>query len=106
MKFLRRPDLDTLTRVEMAVPAFLGLGVYGEITRIARLYRVSRLFVWRRLWQLLLLYELEARDPGSPQALRVEIDRHILLLRLEGHCSLESISHIVQQLGLPCSSVG
>jgi hypothetical protein len=55
---------------------------------------------------LLLLYELEARDPGSPQALRVEIDRHILLLRLEGHCSLESISHIVQQLGLPCSSVG
>jgi hypothetical protein len=36
MKFMRRPDLDNLTRVERAVQAFLGMGVYGEITRIAQ----------------------------------------------------------------------
>lgn len=34
------------------------------------------------------------------------MDRHILLLRLEGHCALESISQIIQQLGLPNASVG
>jgi hypothetical protein len=40
MKFMRRPDIDNLTRVEIAVQAFLGLGVYGEITRLARFYQV------------------------------------------------------------------
>lgn len=34
------------------------------------------------------------------------MDRHILLLRLEGHGSLERISHIIKQLGLPKASVG
>jgi hypothetical protein len=106
MKFRRRPDLDSPTRIEIAVQAFLGQGVYGEITRRARAYQVSRLFVYKLLWQLLLLYELAVRAPSSPRALRVEIDRHILLLRLEGHGSLERISHIIQQLGLPFSSVG
>jgi len=45
MKFMRRPDIDTVARVHIAAQAFLGLGVYGAITRIAKSYRVSRLFV-------------------------------------------------------------
>lgn len=55
MKFRRRPDLDSLTRIKMAVQAFLRQGVYGEITRLARSYQVSRLFVYTLLWQLLRL---------------------------------------------------
>src|SRR2546428_235023 len=106
MKFMRRPDIDTVARVQIAAQAFLGLGVYGEITRIANGYRVSRLFVYKLVWQLLTLYALEVRAASSVQALRTEVDRHILLLRLEGYCSLESLSHIIRQLGLPFSSVG
>ncbi len=106
MKFMRRPDIDTVARVHIAAQAFLSLGVYGEITRIAKCYRVSRLFIYKLLWQLMLLYELEVCDPGSPEAIRTEVDRHILLLRLEGHCALERISQILKQLGLPFSSVG
>ena len=106
MKFMRRPDIDTVARVHIAAQAFLGLGVYGAITRIAKSYRVSRLFVYTLLWQLMLLYELDMGAPGSPEAIRKEVDRHILLLRLEGHCALERISHILKQLGLPFSSVG
>ena len=106
MKFMRRPDIDTVARVHIAAQAFLSLGVYGEITRIAKCYRVSRLFIYKLLWQLMLLYELEVCDPGSPEAIRTEVDRHILLLRLEGHCALERISQIIKQLGLPFSSVG
>jgi len=106
MKFMRRPDLDNLTRVEIAVQAFLGLGVYGEITRIAQAYQVSRLFVYKLVWQLLTVYALRVCDLASAQAIRIEVDRHILLLRLEGHCSLESISQIIKQLGLPNASVG
>ena len=106
MKFIRRPDIDTVARVHIAAQAFLGLGVYGAITRIVKSYRVSRLFVYKLLWQLMLLYELEVCVPGSPEAVRKEVDRHILLLRFEGHCALERIAHILKQLGLPFSSVG
>jgi hypothetical protein len=106
MKFTRRPDLDNLIRVEIAVQAFLGMGVYGEITRIAQSYQVSRLFVYKLVWQLLTVYALRVCDPASAQAIRKEVDRHILLLRLEGHCSLERISQIIKQLGLPNASVG
>ena len=106
MKCMRRPDRDNLTRVEIAVQAFLGMGVYGEITRIAQSYQVSRLFVYKLVWQLLTVYALRVCDPASAQAIRKEVDRHILLLRLEGHCSLERISQIIKQLGLPNASVG
>src|SRR6266699_798190 len=106
MKFMRRPDLDHLTRVEIAVQAFLGMGVYGEITRIAQSYQVSRLFVSKLVWQLLTVYALRVCEVSSAQAIRTEVDRHILLLRLEGHCALESISQIIKQLGLPNASVG
>ena len=106
MKFLRRPDLDTVTRVHIAAQALLSLGVYGEITRIAQAYRVSRLFVYKLVWQLRLLFELAECDRSAPEAIRTEVDRHILLLRLEGHCALERMSQILKQLGLPFASVG
>ena len=106
MQFMRRPDIDHVTRVTIAVQAFLGLGVYGEITRIAQSYQVSRLFVSKLVWQLLTVYALQVCEPSSTQAMRKEVDRHILLLRLEGQCSLENISHIIKQLGLPHASVG
>ena len=50
MKCMRRPDIDNVARVHIAVQAFLGLGVYGELTRIAHCYEVSRLFVSKLLW--------------------------------------------------------
>ena len=106
MKFMRRPDLSKVPRVEIAVQAFQGLGVYGEITRIANCYQVSRQFVYSLLWQLRLLFELEVSAAVAPAALTKEVDRHILLLRLEGHCALESIAQIIKQLGLPYASVG
>ena len=31
MQCMRRPDRDNVARVHIAVQAFLGLGVYGEI---------------------------------------------------------------------------
>ena len=106
MKFMRRPDIDTVARVHIAAQAFLSLGVYGEITRIAKCYRVSRLCIYNLLWQLMLLYELAVCNPGSPVAIRQEVDRHILLLRFEGHCALERLAQILKQLGRPFASVG
>ena len=106
MKFMRRPDIDTVARVHIAAQAFLSLGVYGEITRIAKCYRVSRLFVYKLLWPFMLLYDLDVGDTRSPEVIRKEVDRHILLLRFEGHCALERMAQILKQLGLPFASVG
>jgi hypothetical protein len=58
MQFMRRPDLDHLTRVEIATQAFLRMGVYGETPRLAQSYQVSRLFVYKLVWQLLTVYAL------------------------------------------------
>src|SRR5262249_37014350 len=106
MKFMRRPDLDNVARLKIAVQAFLGLGIYGEIPRIAKAYRVSRLFIAKLLWQLMLLSELEVCGSCSSEAIHKEVDRQILWLRLEGHCALERSSPILKQLGFPFSSVG
>jgi len=106
MKCMRRPDIDTVARVHIATQAFLGLGGYGAITRLAQSYGVSRLFVYKLLWQLRLLYELDVGAPDAPEAIRTEVDRHILWLRLEGHGALARISQILKQLGRPFSSVG
>jgi len=97
MKCMRRPDIDTVARVHIAAQALLSLGVYGEITRRAKAYRVSRLFVSKLVWQLLTVYALQVCEPSSGQAIRKEVDRPILLLRLEGHGALESISQIIKQ---------
>jgi len=107
MKFIRRPDLDTVTRTEIAVQAFLARGVYGEMTRLARAYRVSRLFVYTLLWQLSDLFAAPcAVAPAAASRTQAEVDRHILLLRLVGRCSLESMAQICAELGLPYASVG
>ena len=106
MKCMRRPAIDTVARVHMAAQAFLSLGVYGEITRIAKCSRVSRLFIYTLLWPLMLLYDLDVGDTRSPEAIRKEVDRPILLLRFEGSCALERLAQILKQLGLPFASVG
>lgn len=104
MKFIRRPDLDKVTRAEIAAQAFLAQGVYGEMTRLARCYRVSRLFVYTLLWQWADLFAAPCAVP--PTYAQAEVDRHILLLRLVGRCSLESMAQILGELGLPYHSVG
>ena len=105
-KCRRRPELDTGTRVHIAAQAFLSLGVYGAIPRRAEAYRVSRLFVYKLLWQLRLLDERAECAREAPEAIRTEGDRHLRLLRLEGHGALGCLAQILKPLGLPVASVG
>ena len=50
MKFIRRPDLTPQTRIHIVMLAWLNQGVYGQMTQIAKAYRISRTL----LYQLLL----------------------------------------------------
>ncbi len=107
MTFVRRPDLDAQTRIHIVLLAWLHQGVYGKMTQIAQSYRISRTF----LYQLLLVATLHLEVLFSDEKCLLQNDQHhvqqlILLLRLEGKCSLASISAIFKTLQYHPHSVG
>src|SRR6266446_1284397 len=95
MQFIRRPDLDPPTRIHIVRLAWLHQGVYGKMTQIAKSYQISRTF----LYQLLLMANLQLEKDHR------HLDQLLLLLRLEGKCSLLSISAILKALEYHPNSV-
>jgi len=107
MKFMRRPDLDPQTRIHIVMLAWLYQGVYGKMTQIATYYQISRTF----LYQLIFMANLQLETLFSDEKLLLQKDhRHLeqllLLLRLEGKCSILSIASIVKALEYSPHSVG
>jgi hypothetical protein len=107
MKFIRRQDLDPQTRIEIVKAAWLYQGVYGKMTQIAQAYQISRTF----LYQLILTVNLQLEVLFSDAKVLFQNDHQhleqlLLLLRLEGNCSLLSISSILQALEYHPNSVG
>ncbi len=107
MKFTRRPDLSPQTRIEIVKLAWLHQGVYGKMTQIAHYYQISRTF----LYQLLLMANLQLETLFSDEKRLFQKDhRHfehlLLLLRLEGNCSLPSMAAILKALEYHPNSVG
>jgi hypothetical protein len=107
MKFIRRPELDPHTRIHIVRLAWLHQGVYGKMTQIAKAYQISRTF----LYQLLLMANLQLETLFSDEKRLFQkdhqhLDQLLLLLRLEGKCSLLSISAILKALAYHPNSVG
>jgi hypothetical protein len=107
MKFTRRPDLDPQTRIYIVMLAWRSQGVYGKMTQIAQAYQISRTF----LYQLLLMAHLQLETLFSDAKHLFQkdprpLDHLLLLLRLEGNCSLLSISSMLKALGHHPHSVG
>ncbi|MCP5016325.1 MAG: hypothetical protein GY938_13790, partial [Ketobacter sp.] len=107
MKFTRRPDLDPQTRIHIVMLAWLHQGVYGKMTEIANTYLISRTF----LYQLVLAAHLQLEILFSDETHLFQKDHQhfeplLLLLRLEGNCSLLSISSILKALQYRPNSVG
>lgn len=107
MKFIRRPDLTPQTRIHMVMLAWLNQGAYGKMTQIAKAYRISRTFLYQLLMAATTQLEvLFSDDQHQVQNLSSPLDHLTLLLRLEGKCSLASISAILKHLGYQPNSVG
>src|SRR5712691_11089783 len=107
MKFTRRLALEPQTRIHIVMLAWLHQGVYGKMTEIAKAYQISRTF----LSHLLLMANLQLETLFSDEKLLFQKDhRHLdhllLLLRLEGKCSLLSLSSILKALEYHPNSVG
>ena len=107
MKFIRRHDLTPHTRIEMVRLAWLNQGLYGKMTQIAQEYHISRTFLYQLMWaadlQLETLFSDRKPYIEAPHSL---FEPFILLLRLEGKCSLPSLSSILKYFQYQPHSVG
>ena len=102
--FLRRDDIPVNLRIQIAAEAICHKKERGNIEEIAHRYKVSTSFIYELINDF--IKKLQA---PSPKIISSEIDfdawsRHVLLMRLEGKVSLDSISAILQSLGMKNSS--
>jgi hypothetical protein len=106
IKFVRRPDLDTQTRINLVVQALANQGIYGARTTIAAQHHISRTFLYQLInMTLLCLHELfSAHRLEVPDQL--DLNSTIALLRLEGRVSIAAISEILHKLDYPHNSTG
>jgi hypothetical protein len=107
MKFTRRHDLDPQTRIDIVKDVWLHQGIYGKMTQIAQDYHISRTFLYQLSWAATQHLEDLFSDPQhlvKPPDLLLE--PWILLLRLEGNCSIPRISSIFKHFDYQPGSVG
>jgi hypothetical protein len=107
MQFIRRHDLTPHTRIDIVRLAWLNQGLYGKMTQIAQEYHISRTLLYQLLWsanlQLTTLFSAHKPHVQVPQPL---LEPLILLLRLEGKCSIPSLTSILQYFQYQPNSVG
>jgi hypothetical protein len=94
-------------RIHIVRLAWLHQGAYGKMTQIAQYYHISRTF----LYQLLFVVNLQLETLFSDEKRLVQHAQHhveqlVLLLRLEGKCSIPSLSSILKVLQYHPNSVG
>src|SRR6266446_5586771 len=107
MKFIRRHDLTPHTRIEMVRRAWLHQGLYGKMTQIAQEYHISRTFLYQLIWAANLQLEtLFSDQKPQVQDFQPLFEPFILLLRLEGKCSIPSLSSILKYFQYQPNSVG
>jgi len=87
--------------------AWLHQGIYGKMTHMAQEYHISRTFLYQLMWaadlQLETLFSGQKPHIENPHPL---FEPFILLLRLEGKCSLPSLSAILQSFQYQPNAVG
>ncbi len=75
MKFMRRPDLDAQSRIQIVMQAWLNQGVYGKMTQLAQSYQISRTFLYQLLFVANLHLEMLSRPRRRVAALEYSLCR-------------------------------
>ena len=106
--FIRRQDLDILTRLTVAFTAIIAMAEKqrGTITKLAKEYLISRTFVYMLANSLLEKSQISFTNFSTLITHDKSYLEHILFLRLEGKCSIEIISAYLKRFGFNNSSVG
>jgi hypothetical protein len=107
MKFTRRHDLDPQTRIEIVKDVWINQGIYGKMTQIAQDYHISRTFLYQLSWAARQHLEDLFSDPQHlVEPPDCPIEAWLLMLRLEGNCSIPSIASIFKHFDYRPGSVG
>jgi len=107
-KFIRRTDLTPFIRLYIAFTTVMAKknGLWGMVTALSREYTVSRTFIYA----LAITLEHTSEVIFGPPALNASqnekklVYSHMLSLRLEGRCSLDSSSTIMKRFGQSTSA--
>jgi hypothetical protein len=109
-KFIRRKDLTPLVRLEIAYKALMAItyGLWGTITELSKEHAVSRTFIYSL--SSVLLESGTNMFSGVISKLNPNIKTtlisYILALRLEGRCSIQSISCLLKRFECKNTSEG
>jgi len=109
-KFFRRPDLTTFDRLQIVYEALCAkiFGHWGMISALAKYHNISRTFIYNTLAVFEEVVELALGEP--PQQIEIENKREyvelMIVLRLEGKCSVGAISTIMKRLNHRFSGQG
>ena len=105
MKFTRRKDLPPETRVEIIKAGIKSQGNYGAMIGLAHQYNISRSFLYQLMaMTMFCLTEMLSVQSQEMNPHQMNVNQLIVLLRLEGKCSVSSISEILKVLNYPCNS--
>ncbi|MCK5537945.1 MAG: hypothetical protein KAI79_14050 [Bacteroidales bacterium] len=101
-----RKDLTTEIRIKIATIA-LFFCIHGTITKLTQRYNISRRFVYDLKENLDFYCQTsETRIELTREETLLKSYETALLLRLDGKCSINSISVIMKHLDMPYASVG
>jgi len=112
VKFHRRKDLTFEIRFYIAFCAMMMSKPWGLISQLAKEYAISRTFVYTLQNELQIATQdiFQVRECQGKHLLvksrKEQSFAYTLSLRLEGGCSIASISKIMKRAGMECSSVG
>jgi len=110
--FIRRHDLLPAARLSIACTALAAMfsGSWGVITDLSRKFNISRTFVYMSAAALKetgsVAFGYDFPEPAGIVEEDTFSNRFMLALRLEGQCSIESISNIMKAFDIGHSSVG
>jgi hypothetical protein len=99
-KFARRKDLTPEKRLQIAYMALQG--VWGVITQLSREFMISRTFIYKLMKDLKKITEtvFGKCKKHFDESIKQKAISLILCLRLEGRCSINSISQILKRIGI------
>lgn len=97
-KFIRRPDLTPEKRLYIAFTALYG--AWGVVTQLAGDFMICRPFIYTLMKDLKEITEAAFGECKTYLTESVKTIAFILCLRLQGRCSIISISEILKRLGV------
>lgn len=108
IKFMRRPDLTSSTRLYIATTALSAMlnHQWGVITNMAKQFVVSRTYIYMLAATLTKTDSLLFGTTFQYSESKLVALHYMLSLRLEGRCSIEAISTIMNRFQIGLGSVG